>query len=429
MLFRFCLYGFLKNQRYFEPFLMLVFLDRGLSFFAIGLLIACRDHAVNLLEIPSGAAADAFGRRRAMMLSFVAYIASFLVLATTSNLTWLFAGMFLFGVGDTLRTGTHKAMIFEWLRINGRSDERTKIYGLTRSWSQIGSAVSGVIAAIFILISGSYQYVFYFAIAPYALNLINFAGYPSALDGEHEKAASVKETAIRLKNSLSHAIRIPALRRLMLESMGWGGFFAATKDYLQPVLQSAAVIGIAFLLGQNDSVSSPESPWLNDPRKSALLIGPVYALLFLASAVASRNAHHFVNRTGSESNASTQLWLISSVLYISIGIAGGFNWIPVLIVAFVCLHILRNLWRPILISRFDAHSEAKEGATILSIESQSRRIATLVFAPAIGWAIDSVRQQGWGGEYWPIGLVGGLIAIGMYGTSSGLTSPANRSDR
>jgi uncharacterized membrane protein YfcA len=39
MLFRFSLYGFLKNQRYFEPFLVLAFLEKGLSFFEIGLLI------------------------------------------------------------------------------------------------------------------------------------------------------------------------------------------------------------------------------------------------------------------------------------------------------------------------------------------------------------------------------------------------------
>ena len=91
MLFRFCLYGFLKNQRYFEPFLMLVFLDQGFSFFLIGLLLACRDLTVNLLEVPSGAIADSFGRRGAMVISFVAYIISFLILATATG-TALFFG-------------------------------------------------------------------------------------------------------------------------------------------------------------------------------------------------------------------------------------------------------------------------------------------------------------------------------------------------
>ena len=55
MLFRFSLYGFLKNQRYFEPFLVLIFLEKGLSFFLIGLLIGFREVVVDLLEIPSGA--------------------------------------------------------------------------------------------------------------------------------------------------------------------------------------------------------------------------------------------------------------------------------------------------------------------------------------------------------------------------------------
>ena len=147
MLFRFSFYGFLKNQRYFEPFLILVFLEKGLSFFQIGLLIAFREVAVNLLEIPSGAVADVCGRRRAMILSFTAYIASFLVFGMAQHLPLLFVAMLFFAVGEAFRTGTHKAMIFTWLRLQDRADERTKVYGYTRSWSKYGSALSVVLAS------------------------------------------------------------------------------------------------------------------------------------------------------------------------------------------------------------------------------------------------------------------------------------------
>ena len=58
MLFRFCLYGFLKNQRYFEPFWVLAFLEKGLNFFLLGLLFGFRELATNLMEIPTGAIAD-----------------------------------------------------------------------------------------------------------------------------------------------------------------------------------------------------------------------------------------------------------------------------------------------------------------------------------------------------------------------------------
>jgi hypothetical protein len=53
VLFRFCLYGFLKNQRNFEPFLILVFREKGLSFGAIGILIGFREICINILEVPA----------------------------------------------------------------------------------------------------------------------------------------------------------------------------------------------------------------------------------------------------------------------------------------------------------------------------------------------------------------------------------------
>ena len=50
MLFRFSLYGFLKNQRYYDPFLYLAFLEKGLSYFEIGILIGFRKFAPTYLK-------------------------------------------------------------------------------------------------------------------------------------------------------------------------------------------------------------------------------------------------------------------------------------------------------------------------------------------------------------------------------------------
>ena len=127
MLPRFSLYGFLKNQKYFEPFLLLAFLDRGLSYFVIGFLIAFNKIWINILEIPSGLIADQFGRRRSMIASFAAYIISFLIFAFAPSLWQLFAAMFFYAVGDAFRTGTHKAMIFDWLASVGKTEEKNQI--------------------------------------------------------------------------------------------------------------------------------------------------------------------------------------------------------------------------------------------------------------------------------------------------------------
>ena len=394
---------------------MLVFLDRGFSFFVIGLLLACRDLTVNMLEIPSGALADSFGRRGAMLTSLVAYIVSFLVLGASTSVALYFVGMILYGVGDTFRTGTHKAMIFEWLRLQGRSDERTSIYGLTRSWSQIGSALSGIIAAIFVLVSGSYAYVFFAAVIPYVFNLINLASYPKALDGEHEKAQTISESMRRLKNSLFKAITNRPLRRILLEAMSWEGFFNAIKDYLQPALQSVAVVGLATFFGRDPTAPSHASidSLFNPAQKTALLIGPIYAILFLLSAWASRKSHRLVARYGGETAAARILWRANLVVFCALTVAAWFQFNVVLVVGFVLLYMLKNFWRPILISRIDSRSEPHEGATILSIESQAQRSATLVLAPAIGWTIDMVHANQFGGPLWPIGVCGAIIAVAM----------------
>lgn len=424
LLFRFSLYGFLKNQRYFEPFLMLVLLHHGFSFFVIGLLIAARDLTVNLLEIPSGAIADSVGRRGSMMVSLTAYIISFIVLGSANSLSLFFVGMILYGIGDTFRTGTHKAMIFEWLRLQDRTNERTKIYGFTRSWSQIGSAVSGIIAASFVLFTGNFESVFFFATIPYLLNLINLATYPAALNGAHEKATTLGETVRRLKNSLLKAFRSRPLRRLMVESMGWEGVADSIKDYLQPVL---AIVAVGFVaqwwhgpevtsFRQAISGTHDESG-LNESQTTALLIGPVYAVLFLLSAWASRHAQSWVDWSGDETSASRRLWLANLIGYIVVAVAAFCQWNVLLVLGFVLLGTLTNFWRPILITRFDSHSDPAEGATILSIESQSQRFATMLLAPALGKLIDAAGTWHPGSEFWPIGVVGAIVSLVLWKTS------------
>ncbi len=402
MIFRFSLYGFLKNQRYFEAFLYLAFLDKGLDFFQIGLLVGFRSLAVNLVEVPSGAIADVFGRRGSLLLSLSAYLVGFIVLGAADQLVWLGAGMVLLALGDSFRSGTHKAMIFAWLSRQGRIDERVKVYGYTRSWSKFGSAAAVIAGAVIVLVTDNYDWVFYATAVPYVLGIINILGYPKDIDPVGTSNRTVAGLVRHMVDTLRDTFRRASLRRLVLEAMGFDGVFAAVKDYLQPVLEAVAISMVA---------TTVLSSKLSGTQRTALLVGPVYVVLYLLAGVASRRSHRVAEAAGGEDRAARALWGVSVVVFAGMLVAGWYEAMPALIGAFVVLHVLHNVWRPILISRFDLHGDELQGASLLSIESQAQRIATMILAPLIGLAVDRVAAGDAGGAFWPVAAVGLIVSL------------------
>ncbi len=406
-LLRFCLYGFLKNQQYYEPFLILCFLDRGLGFTQIGALIAFRAICVNLLEIPSGAAADVWGRRHSMIVSMLAYIGSFALFAFARAYWSFFPAMLLFAAGEAFRTGTHKAMIFDWLSGQGRTDEKTRVYGLTRSWSKLGSALSVVLAVAIVIATRDYRWVFLLAALPYAANVVNFLCYPKELDGAPDRHRSPAEVARVLFAALKQAFTNRNLRGLMFESMCFEGFFAATKDYLQPLVKAVALGALAGL-----TLTSS----LDEMTRTALLVAAVYLPLNLAAAMASRASHRAARSAGGEDRLALVLWLLALGIYAITGVGLVLGWGSLAIAGFVLLAVAQNLWRPALVSRFHSHAELDTAATTLSVESQAKTGALVVVAPLLGAAVDwaGAGESGSFRFLWPVAFAGSLAcAVGL----------------
>ncbi|MCK5131301.1 MAG: MFS transporter [Candidatus Sabulitectum sp.] len=391
MLGRFSLYGFLKNQKYYEPFLLLVFLEKGLSFFQIGLLIAFRELSVTLMEIPSGALADSHGRRLCMAGSMAGYIVSFIVFGFSSSFPLLFLAMFFFAVGDAFRTGTHKAMIFKWLENQGRLSEKTKVYGKTRSWSKTGTALSSIVAAVLVWRTGTFSTVFLFCIPPYLINLVNLLTYPKDLEEEDHGGKTLRDTVSMMKISVLEALKFKPLRNLMVETMGFQGVHKVTGDYIQPVIKTM-VISIPLLAG------------LQGDRGSAVLAGGVYFLLAVLGIFGSRFSHRLVTSAGGERGSASFLWRVDFLCYAALIPLLFARWYIGAIVVFILLELIQNLWRPMQVSRFDHVSPGNRRATVLSIESQAKSFSAMIYAPVLGLLVDKFGL-------WTLGVSGAVIAL------------------
>ena len=402
-LFRFCLYGFLKNQQYFEPFLILAFRQKGFSFTAIGALIAFRALSVNLLEIPSGAAADVWGRRRSMIASMASYILSFVVFGLARSYWAFFPAMLAFAVGEAFRTGTHKAMIFDWLTHEGRQDEKTRIYGLTRSWSKIGSSLSVIIAAAVVICTRSYQWIFWISIVPYGLNVVNFVLYPQYLDGTPEKKRNPREVWQALRGGLSLCARRDGLRDLILENLCFEGFYSAAKDYLQPLLKAAALTAPVLLA-------------VADETRTALLVAAVYAVLNLLGSLASRHSHRAVHWAGTENRLAGRIWGVAVLTYALVTVGTLAHAGVPAIVGFVVLAVLLNVWKPVFVSRFYERADNDTAATTLSVANQSKTLSVAVLAPLLGLAVDRAAVHSAPMvALWPVAICG--IVFSLLGTA------------
>ena len=380
MYYKFRLYGFLKNLRFFDPFLILFFREMGLSFLEIGTLFSIREIATNVLEVPTGVIADAYGRRKAMLASFSCYILSFVLFYSFRSFGVYALAMVLFAFGETFRSGTHKAMILEYLRLKGLEHLKVDYYGHTRAGSQLGSAFASLIAAGLVLYSGSYRIVFLGSIVPYLLGLVLFLTYPKELDGELiSVSGSWRETLgerLRLtgKGFLS-MFKSTAMLRGLVQSAAFDGIFKGTKDYLQPILKAQALALPVFLS-------------LSGNQRTAIVVGILYFFLYLGTSFAAQNAGRVGKRLGSLHRAVNLTYAGGLLFLLLAGLGAWRGAYPLAIACFLGLYLLQNVRRPLMVGYLSDVIDPRLMASGLSVESQLKTVVLALLAPLVGLLAD-----------------------------------------
>ena len=369
--YKFCAYGFLKNLRFYKPFILLFFLEQGISYLQIGILFSLREIFKIIFEIPTGVFADKFGRKLTMVGAFVSYIISFLIFYFLPYFSAYILAMFFFGIGEALRSGTHKSMIFKYLDLNGISDKKVEYYGHTRSWSKRGSALSALFAGAIVFYSGSYSEIFLVTIIPYIAELFLMMSYPNELnkpDSNGKENKTLKDFFLFLKENKA--------RKGLLTSSLFDGFFKSLVDYLQPVLKAFAL-------------SLPILVALDSDKRTAVVIGIVYFILFIITSYASQNAYK-VEQFFRNSRRGMNITYILGVIAVALSGVGhyfGLEIIPVLM--FILYHMLQNSRRPMAVTYISNYIPDVSMTTGLSVESQMKTFFIIIISPVIGFLADS----------------------------------------
>ncbi len=376
--YKFCLYGFFKNLRFFEAFLILFFLDSGLNFLQIGILYSIREIVVVLTEIPSGLVADAVGRRKTLVAAFLVYALSFVGFSLSNSFLLFAFSMATYALADAFRSGVHKAMIFKYLKVQGWENQKVNYYGHTRSWSQFGSAISAALAALIVFISGNYQLVFVAATIPYIIDALLIWSYPKYLDGD--KTSLSKSLLLKQFSMVFDALRksfanLEILRTLTNVSL-YTGYYRSVKDYIQPLIKVMAL-------------SAPVLVWLSDEKKTAVLIGVFYFVAYLLTSLASKHSGSF-NKLFKTVSKPLNLSIITGfATAVAVGLFFEYGFYVVSVFGFVVLLIIENLRKPIGIALLAEQTHDKAMASVLSIQSQVKSVFAAIIAPLLGYFADA----------------------------------------
>ena len=372
--YKFCAYGFLKNLRFYDVFLLLFFVENGISYSQIGILYAVREIIINVFEIPSGIVADTFGRKNALVSALISYVLSFVVFYFSTDFTTLMVAMILYGIGDAFRSGTHKGMIMDYLKINGWDDYKIDYYGHTRSWSQRGSAVSALFAGFLVLYSGSYRLIYLFTITPYLLNLFNILSYPNSLNFSiNGKKKETQRSLVTVFKNFLNGMKDPQVFQIINSAAIHSSYLKAIKDYIQPVMVQVALI-------------IPIMTTMDLKRRSGIVIGILYFVIFLMTSGASRFASKLDRLR--ISNIPKLTLLIGVFSGMSCGIFYKNEWWVFCLIAFVFIYLVENIRKPILTGYLADHVPNEILTSVISAQSFYSTIVTSVIAIAIGICAD-----------------------------------------
>lgn len=375
--YQFCAYGFLKNLRFFDPFLLLFFLSKGFDYFDIGILYAIREIGFVLTEIPSGIFADAFGRKKSLIISYLAYLLSFLTFYFAQSFLLVGAAMFIFSFGESFRSGTHKALIFAYLEHRKWTKHKTDYYGHTRACSQVGSAFSAALAAAIVILNSNLEIIFLFSIIPYLFGLINLALYPNYLDKSSGKESfkQLSQNAIQLTKESWLAFKQKQMVLAVFNLSFYSAYYKSVKDYFQVLIISFSA-GIVFL------------PTYNSDQQNALFIGVSYTVLFLLSSLASRNSLKFQSLFPSDRQALNYSLLLGILVGGAAGVFMLSDFKLAAVLLFFGIYIIENLRKPIGISRVIDYSNEQINATVLSVSSQLQAAISAVLSLFVGFMAD-----------------------------------------
>ncbi|MFL6141919.1 MAG: MFS transporter [Labedaea sp.] len=132
----------------------LLFADSGLSAAKISVLFMIWSATGFLAEVPSGALADRFSRRGALVVAGVGQAAGYAVWVLVPSFTGFAAGFVLWGLGGALVTGALEALLYDGMVAADAAEHYPRVYGWVEALRLLAQVPAAVAATVLFGLGG-----------------------------------------------------------------------------------------------------------------------------------------------------------------------------------------------------------------------------------------------------------------------------------
>ncbi|MFI9771435.1 MFS transporter [Streptomyces sp. NPDC052415] len=277
-------YAFLDDLVLLYPLYALLFADSGLSLWQISSLFALWSITGVVLEVPSGAWADAVSRRALLWLGPLLSAVGFALWVLVPSYAAFAAGFVLWGISGALGSGAMEALVYDELDRHGAADRYARVMGRARAAGLLG-VMAAMAAAGPVFALGGYRAVGAASVAVCLLAALTATRFPE----DRNRKGDDEGWAATLRTGLTTARTDRSLRGALLLVPAVACVWSALDEYSPLLVREtgvpdgfvpyallliwAAVTAVSLLAGPAERLGTTGFTWLIAASAVALALG------------------------------------------------------------------------------------------------------------------------------------------------------------
>ena len=345
---------------------------KGMTLAQIGLLEGIFHITGFISEIPTGALADLFGRKKIIIIGRITSLISAIIMLFSNSFMGFAIGFILSAWGYNLNSGSEEALIYDTLKKLDREEEFLKVNGKINLIIEVSQGLAVFIGGILSQIDFSISYITAVAIGLISLVLSTRFIEVDVIRKENQ--------SINIINHLKQSIDMVKNNKRLLNILI---FF--------PLIYTFSAI--VYFYGQQ---------LFNDMEYSRISISIIFLFNGIFSSLGAILSSKIYKKY--KSLGWIMISISISVFTIFMGIGKG----NLSIVFFLGIGFLTSILQPISSNLINSMVESNQRATIISVESMFYSIMMIILFPICGFIGDRVYLEL---SFIMVGIVGVLICI------------------